>query len=146
MKKLFPLYVIIFVAFFGYSIQIPIFSSMILDPNDPLGRLPVHAHGYLPLLIGILLSMYPLGQFIGAPILGALSDRFGRRKMILLSLCACVLTYIFICIVVSFRSYPLLLVALFIAGLAEGNIAIAQGAIVDVTTDENIGQNTRAKT
>ena len=66
-KRILPVLVIVLVDLMGLSIIIPL--------------LPLYAarFGTTPLIIGILQATYPMMQFIGAPILGRLSDRFGRR-------------------------------------------------------------------
>jgi MFS family permease len=73
--RLLPLYVVIFFGFVGYSLMITIFTPMILKndtamiaANTPMARKTI--------LLGLLLGLYPLGQFVGSPIMGSLSDRF----------------------------------------------------------------------
>lgn len=124
-------------AFIGYSVQIPIFTTLILDQNDALGGTPNTPTSVLTFLLGVALAMYPLGQFFGSPILGALSDRLGRKNTLIGSLILCIIGYVFIAIALSVRSYTLLILVLFFTGLVEGNIAIAQGAIADVSDDKD---------
>jgi MFS family permease len=76
--RLLPLYVVIFFGFVGYSLMITIFTPMILKndtamiaANTPMARKTI--------LLGVLLALYPFGQFVGSPIMGSLSDRFGRN-------------------------------------------------------------------
>src|SRR5512133_3478067 len=72
-KKLLPVFLIILIDLMGMTIIIPI--------------LPLYAasFGMNAFLIGILSATYPVAQFIGAPMLGRLSDRIGRKPVLLLS-------------------------------------------------------------
>ena len=72
-KRVLPIIVIVLVDLIGLSIIIPI--------------LPYFAARYsaTPIVIGILQATYPLMQFVGAPILGGLSDRFGRKPILVAS-------------------------------------------------------------
>jgi DHA1 family tetracycline resistance protein-like MFS transporter len=88
------------------------------------------------ILLGILLCLYPLGQFAGSPVLGALSDRFGRKPVLMISLCITTGCYALIGIALYLRSFALLASASLLAGLAEANVVAAQSAIADVITPE----------
>ena len=72
-KRILPVLVIVLVDLMGLSIIIPL--------------LPLYAarFGSSPLIIGILQAAYPMMQFLGAPILGRLSDRFGRKPILVIS-------------------------------------------------------------
>ena len=80
----------------------------------------------------MLLALYPLAQFLAAPVIGALSDRFGRRPTLLVSLAASAVCYGLIALAVQTRAFALLLVACFMAGLAEANVTVAQSAVADI--------------
>jgi hypothetical protein len=88
--------------------------------------------GQRSLLLGILLAVYPLGQFLGSPVLGALSDRYGRKPILTVSLFIAVAAYLLISRGIELRSLALIATGCLIGGLAESNIAIAQSAISDV--------------
>jgi len=129
-RPLAPLYVVVFVGFLGYSLMITVFTPMILGGGG--GLLPASAGtAERTLTLGVLLALYPLGQFLGSPVLGGLSDRFGRRPVLLVSLAASTVMYGVIALALARESLPLLMAASFAAGLAEANMAIAQGAITD---------------
>jgi MFS family permease len=91
-------------------------------------------------VLGALLSLYPLGQFLGSPVLGTLSDRFGRLPVLLVSLASTTVWYAVIALALAAESLPLLMVACFLAGLSEANIVIAQGAIADAAPREDRGR------
>jgi MFS family permease len=126
-----PLYLVVFIGFVGYSLMITVFTPLLLD--DQGGLLPQSASLLQrTLVLGALLALYPLAQFVGSPILGALSDRFGRRPVLLCSLFASVCFYGLIALALHLQSLGLLMAACLLAGLSEANIAIAQSAIADI--------------
>lgn len=120
-------------GFVLYSMTIPIFTGMILEPNQ--GYLSDHPSINRYIVLGFIMSLFPMGQFFGSPILGALSDKLGRKKTICTSLILSFTFYIFVSLAMHIKSLSLLSPMLFLAGLSEGNIAIAQGAIVDTIDD-----------
>jgi len=120
-KRILPVLVIVLVDLMGLSIIIPL--------------LPLYAarFGAAPFVIGILQSAYPLMQFVGAPILGRLSDRFGRKPILIISQIGTLAGFILL----GFANTLLLLfVSRFIDGLSGANIATAQAAIADSTTEK----------
>jgi MFS family permease len=132
-RRLFPLYVVVFVGFLGYSLMIATFTPMILRNED--GMLSAGSSlTQRSLVLGLLLALYPLGQFLGSPVLGALSDRHGRRPVLIASLVATTFLYAGIATALAIQSLPLLMLACFLAGLSEANIVIAQGSITDTAS------------
>lgn len=129
------LYVVIFVGFVGYSLMITVLTpalmsnhNLLLAPGTPLSRRIV--------LLSFLLCLYPLGQFVGSPVLGSLSDRFGRKPVLLVSLTITTVCYALIALALTARSFALLAAASLVAGTAEANIVAAQSAIADVVRPE----------
>jgi DHA1 family tetracycline resistance protein-like MFS transporter len=130
LRQLLPLYLVVFIGFLGYSLMITVFTPMLLRNDN--GMLPAAASlTERSLLLGALLAVYPLGQFLGSPVLGSLSDRLGRRPILLASLTTTTVLYAGIATAVDIKSLPLLMIASFLAGLSEANVVIAQGAIAD---------------
>jgi MFS family permease len=136
LKRLLPLYAVVFAGFVGYSLMITVFTPMIMSNHDLLLRADEPMSKRV-ILLGILLCLYPLGQFVGSPVLGALSDRFGRKPVLMISLCFTTGCYALIGIALNLRSFALLALASLLAGLAEANVVAAQSAIADVITPEN---------
>ena len=111
--------------------MITVFTPMILQGNGGMvARNTPSSHRTI--LLGFLLCLYPLGQFAGSPVLGGLSDRFGRKPVLLVSLTATTFCYAFITTALKIGSFSLLAATSLIAGLAEANIVTAQSAISDV--------------
>ncbi len=115
--------------------MIPLFTSLFLNQSE--SWLPDYfSYGRRTILLGTILAMYPLGQFFGSPILGAISDRFGRKPVLLISLCITTIAYFFIALFLQMFSLTVVYFLLFIAGFFEGNVTIAQSAIADTTSPE----------
>ncbi len=120
-KRIAPALAIVLVDLLGFSIIIPL--------------LPLYAarYGADAFLIGLLGASYPLMQFIGAPILGRLSDRFGRRPILLVSQAG---TFGGFLLLAGASSLPLLFLSRVIDGLSGANIATVQAVVSDVTTEK----------
>jgi len=135
LASLLPLYVVIFVGFVGYSLMITVFTPMIMRSDSPLIA-PASTTAYRTIFLGILLCLYPLGQFAGSPIMGSFSDRWGRKPVLLISLAVCTLCYALIAAALVMGNFSLLAVASLLAGLLEANIVTAQSAIADVASPD----------
>lgn len=89
------------------------------------------------LQIGLLTAMYPLAQFFGAPILGRLSDRYGRKPILLVSITGTILGFV---VLATANLLPVLFLGRLLDGITGGNISVAQAYISDVTTAEDRGK------
>lgn len=127
--SLLPLYLAIFVGFVGYSLMITIFTPLVMNETSLVSATST---GSKTILLGIFLSLYPAGQFIGAPRLGAWSDRYGRRRVLLVSLVLSMVCYVGIGFSLYANELWLLMVASFVCGLCESNIVVAQSAVTDL--------------
>jgi len=114
-------FAIVFVDLLGFGILIPV--------------IPLYAEsfGASEFVVGLLLASYSAMQFVAAPFLGSLSDRRGRRPVLLLSILGSVLAWTLFGLA---WSLAVLFVARLVAGALAGNIAAAQAAIADVTPPE----------
>jgi MFS family permease len=113
------LFVTVFVDMIGYGIVIPL--------------LPFYVQQYAAgaVLIGLLGSLYAAMQFFGGPFLGGLSDRVGRRPVLLLCLFGASLAYLLLGLA---DTLPLLVAAVVLAGGTSGTLATAQAYIADSTS------------
>lgn len=128
-----PLFLVVFFGYVGFSLAFPIFSPMFLDPTHKFFPADLSMRMRTTLL-GFVLAAYPLGQFFGLPLLGQLSDCYGRKKVLSLSLIVSFFAYIGSAIGILIHSYWVLIISRFICGYAEGNFSIAQATVADICT------------
>jgi MFS transporter, DHA1 family, tetracycline resistance protein len=121
-KSLFTIFLIVFIDLFGFGVILPLLPF--------IGE----KYGANPFMIGILSATYSVFQLVATPVLGRLSDRFGRKKLLIISQIGSMLGYILLGFA---NSLPLLFLSRIIDGATGGNISIAQAYIADVTTKEN---------
>ena len=109
-----------------YPILAPIFVSGPVDGFTHFGGLPPE------LLLGLALAANPLGILLGSLVLGPLSDRLGRRAVLLASIAACAAGNLLTAWALARRDYPLFVIARFLTGLTEGNVAVARALLADL--------------
>src|SRR5262245_18830330 len=135
LARLAPLYLVVFVGFLGYSLMITVFTPMLLRNDN--GMLPASSStGTRTGGLGVPLALYPLGQFLGAPVLGSLSDRLGRRRVLIASLAATTSLYIVVALALETSSLALLMIGCFAAGVCESNVALALSGVADLAPEE----------
>lgn len=83
---------------------------------------------------GLLGAIYSLLQFVAAPIWGGISDRIGRRPVLLISVFGLFISYL---IWIFSGSFTLLILSRFIGGIMSGNLSIASAVVSDVTDEKN---------
>jgi DHA1 family tetracycline resistance protein-like MFS transporter len=125
------IFVTMFIDILGLAIIVPILPELI---GELLGRDTSSTGRYL----GVIVAVYALMQFLFAPVLGALSDRFGRRPIILISLFGFGIDYL---IQGWAPSIGWLFVGRFIAGVMGASITTANAYIADVSTPDTRARN-----
>lgn len=145
MLRRYPLAVILFTIFvdmLGIGILIPVIPQLFADPASAAYALAPGTsieRGFV--LLGLLTALYPLMMFLSAPVLGQLSDRYGRRKVLAICLAGTASGYVLFALGILWKSLPLLFFSRILDGLTGGNIAVAQAAIADVTPPEQRAKN-----
>jgi DHA1 family tetracycline resistance protein-like MFS transporter len=130
-KAFLSLFLTIMIDMLGIGIIIPVLAVVFLSPETTLFSHDV-SFATRTLYLGILTTLYPLAQFFGAPIIGALADKFGRKKMLILSLIGTCIGYILFAIGVVCGNLWILFISRLIDGFTGGNISVAQAAISDM--------------
>jgi DHA1 family tetracycline resistance protein-like MFS transporter len=117
-RPLLVIFLTIFVNLVGFGIIVPL--------------LPFYAQkfGASPLVIGLLFGIFSLCQLVAAPALGDLSDRYGRRPVLIFSLMGTVVSFVMLALA---QSIAMLFLARIVDGLSGGNISTARAYVADIT-------------
>src|ERR1700737_65685 len=97
----------------------------------PIGPFYATAFGASAFDVGLLFTLFSVAQFLTIPILGALSDRYGRRPVLLIGIAGGVCGFP---LVGMATSLTMLYVSRIVAGASSGNIGAAQAYIADIST------------
>jgi DHA1 family tetracycline resistance protein-like MFS transporter len=116
------LFTTVFLDFLGFALVLPFIFFY------------AESFGASPFIFGLLLASYSISQFIFTPIWGSLSDRFGRRKIMLLCLLGSGLSFILFGLS---NSLWLLFLSRIIAGAMGATFPVASAYVADITTPEN---------
>ncbi|CAJ1927883.1 MFS transporter [Aeromonas hydrophila] len=133
----------------GFSLPSPVLAPLMLDPAQGM-LTPAASDWSRKVWLGVIMGLYPLFQLVGAPWLGKLSDRHGRKPVLTLCLVGVLVGYALMALGIAWRSLPLLLLSRVVEGFFNGDIAIVQAMAADMSTAKtkarsfawiNIGMN-----
>ncbi|PDW02118.1 MFS transporter [Candidatus Viridilinea mediisalina] len=121
-SPLLVIFLVVFVDLLGFGIILPL--------------LPFYAEdmGASEVQVGLLMMIYSAAQMVAAPIMGNLSDRFGRRRLLIVSQIGTVAGFLILGLATTL---PMLFVGRFVGGIMAGSITVAQAYISDVTDEQN---------
>jgi DHA1 family tetracycline resistance protein-like MFS transporter len=112
---------IVLVDLLGFSLVMPLLAPF------------AEEYGFSPLQIGLLIAGYPMAQLFAAPILGRLSDRYGRRPVLAASQFGTAVSFL----ILGFSTdFTVMFLARLLDGASGGNILVAQAYVADVTKPE----------
>jgi MFS family permease len=133
--SLLVIFLTVFIDLLGFGMVLPLLPVYATDFAHQLGL--EEGHLRVGLLIGFLMSSFSLMQFVFAPLWGRLSDRVGRRPVLMVGLAGSVIFYTLFGVATIWKSLPLLFVSRIGAGIAGATISTAQAYIADATSLEN---------
>ncbi len=139
-SPLLPIFLTVFLDMLGVGIIIPVLPALFFEANSSFFE-PGVSREFRSVTYGLLIASFPLMQFFGAPMLGALSDRFGRKPLLMVSLTGTMIGYLLFAFAVGSRSLALLFVSRMLPGFFGGNIAIVYSAIADVSDERSRPKN-----
>ncbi len=122
MSPLVVVVLIVLVDLLGFTIVMPLLA--------PFAK----TYHFSPIQIGMLMAAYPLCQLVAGPILGRLSDRYGRRPVLVFSQAGTAISFL---ILGLSQNFTIMLLARMLDGASGGNILVAQAYIADVTKPEH---------
>ena len=129
---LIPVFLTVFIDMLGIGIIIPVLPALFYESGSSLfvGSMSYEDRS---IVYGFLLAAFPFMQFFGAPILGALSDRHGRKPLLMLSLIGTMVGYFLFAVALLQGNLWLLFFSRLLPGFTGGNISIVYSAIADVS-------------
>ncbi|MEX0678487.1 MAG: MFS transporter [Pirellulales bacterium] len=129
------IFLTVFIDLLGFGMVIPLLPIYAKDFAAQMGLEEEHAR--VGLVIGLLMSSFSFMQFLCAPLWGRLSDRIGRRPVLMIGLASSVVFYTLFGVATVMKSLALLFVSRIGAGVAGATISTAHAYIADMTTKEN---------
>ena len=115
-------FLVIVLDLIGFGIMVPIMAYYVVQLGGG------------PELATFCMALYAIGMFIATPILGRLSDFYGRRPILMLSMVGAIIGYLMLGFA---QSLWVVALSRLLAGLMAGNISAAQAYITDITSEEN---------
>ncbi|MCP5503715.1 MAG: MFS transporter [Chlamydiales bacterium] len=131
----FTLYLIYILDLVGMVFVYIIVSPLIINPHFHMlaSDTPIATRN---LVIGLLFATYPFAQFFAAPIFGDLSDRFGRKRILVISTLGTTLSIALSAISIYMSSLSLLFISRLLSGIFAGNLTVTQATVANLAPDE----------
>jgi DHA1 family tetracycline resistance protein-like MFS transporter len=139
-KTILIIFITVFLDMLGVTIVIPVIPALFFEP-DTLFFASSVSIDERSIIYGFLVAAFPFMQFFGAPILGTLSDRYGRKPILSLSLIGTFAGYMLFAYSILTHNLWLLFVSRMIPGFMGGNISIIMSSIADISNEKNKARN-----
>jgi len=136
---LFTLYMIYALDLIGLVIVFVVIPPLIIAHDSPMisSNLSLSSRN---LIVGFLVATYPFAQFFAAPTLGELSDRLGRRKILLVSSIGTAIMFCLSGLSIAMGSITLLFISRLLSGVFAGNLTVTQASVGEAIHKEKRGQ------
>lgn len=122
----------------GIGIIIPVVAPVIIN-SDILPS--TFSFSQKTLILGFLISSFPIFQFFGAPVLGALSDRIGRKKTLIYSIIGSAIGYFIFSFGIIEKNIYMLFLGRIVDGLSGGNISVIYSSLADISDEKTKAKN-----
>lgn len=132
---------IVFIDLVGFGIVIPVFAPLLHDMHQTGILPPSYGVEIRNIILGFLLACYPIAQFFGAPILGGLSDRIGRKPIFIASLSGMFVGYMVTALGILTASLPIMFLGRAVSGFTGGSLSVAYSSIADISDNSNKARN-----
>lgn len=138
--SLLTIFITVFIDMLGVGIIIPVIPALFFEESTAILG-PEYTEMQKSVLYGLLIASYPILQFFGAPMLGALSDRYGRKPMLTMSLFGTMVGYLLFAWAIKEGWIVLLFISRMLPGFTGGNISIILSSIADVSDSQSRTRN-----
>lgn len=131
---------IIFIDFLGYGIILPALVPLLF--SDQLNLVPLDIQEWLKhLILSLVLAIFPIAQFFGAYFIGGLADKYGRKKILTLTITGSVIGYLTFLLGFLFENIYVLIFGRAIAGFMSGNVTLVNTIISDLSSKQETTKN-----
>lgn len=138
--SLLTIFITVFIDMLGVGIIIPVIPVLFFEESTAILDAS-YSEAQRSILYGFLIASYPVLQFFGAPLLGALSDRYGRKPMLTMSLFGTMIGYLLFAWAIKEGWLVLLFLSRMLPGFTGGNISIILSSIADVSDAQSKTRN-----
>ncbi|MBC7892591.1 MAG: MFS transporter, partial [Sphingobacteriaceae bacterium] len=133
------IFLTVFIDLLGVGIIVPISAPLLFESGGLLADSVPYAERTK--LLGYLLGIFMFFQFFSGPLLGSLSDKFGRRKVLTLSLLATIAGFALFAFGIYWKNIAILFVSRAFLGTASGNLSVVYSAIADLSDPASKAKN-----
>lgn len=129
-----------FLNFIGLTLAFPVFTPLFMSPTSAF--VPADMTRVMrAVLLGVMIGVYPFVQFFTAPVLGVLSDRFGRKPVLFYTAIGNTAAHLLVAVGVAMNSLGLVLAGRVLSGCFSGALAVTQSAMSDISTQQSRPRN-----
>jgi DHA1 family tetracycline resistance protein-like MFS transporter len=136
---LFTLCLFIFIDSISAGIIFPIIPELFL--NTKYGLVSSNSFFSTQMLYGLAFALFPLAGFFGMPIIGSLSDLYGRKNLIIIGMLGICISDVISCFSIFTHDVYVFLLSRLIMGFCAGAFVVGNAIIADMSSDEKSGMN-----
>jgi DHA1 family tetracycline resistance protein-like MFS transporter len=137
---LLTIFITVFIDLLGIGIIIPVIPAVFFEEGSQFFN-GQYSKDTIKVFYTLLLACYPFMQLFGAPILGALSDKYGRKPILVIALIGTFIGYLLFAYAIVTRNLWLLFFSRMLPGFTGGNISIIMSSIADVSDADSRTRN-----